>query len=399
MTWQFCRYVDSIEGTNYADDYIDLAAVGQIGDMGSLLPIENRYIVYEGLKESNIKNSFLKSILKKQAYVITGKENATWQEIAFATNATVIAFYITPLINALIRMGTMEEKKRLFLGIVDGSRLVPSGKRGEKGQLVRVDVESVRECINAKSRQKKTQNLAVERMEYKIFKYDLLENKVLLITLDEEDNFPSELNGLIANQLCSKYKRPTIIGREDGFGMVKGSARAPGETELTDFKQFLLDSHLFSLAQGHARALGAHIPAENIDRFLKYSNEKLANVDFGENCYDINFARFSSEEDISNLIFDIGNHKDLWGQGMAEPLIAIDAIPIEDYNVQVMGANQDTLKITYNGVSYLKFHAEELIEDITSSNNRQLNIVGRANINEWCGEKTAQIFIDSYEIF
>lgn len=28
VTWQFCRYFDSIKGTSYADEFIDLAALG-----------------------------------------------------------------------------------------------------------------------------------------------------------------------------------------------------------------------------------------------------------------------------------------------------------------------------------------------------------------------------------
>ena len=66
-----------------------------------------------------------------------------------------------------------------------------------------------------------------------------------------------------------------------------------------------------------------------------------------------------------------------------------------------MGSNQDTLKIEYNGMSFLKFRATEMIEEINSlPADKMLNftIVGRCNINEWMGRKTPQIFIDDYEI-
>ena len=43
--------------------------------------------------------------------------------------------------------------------------------------------------------------VAVARLEQKIFKHDLLENQILFIRLEEDDKFPSELNGLIAMQL------------------------------------------------------------------------------------------------------------------------------------------------------------------------------------------------------
>lgn len=86
---------------------MDLAALGIVGDMGSMLSLENRYIVYTGLDINHIKNDFFKCLLNKQAYSITGKQSASWQEIVNKLNPICIAFYIVPLINALIRVGTM----------------------------------------------------------------------------------------------------------------------------------------------------------------------------------------------------------------------------------------------------------------------------------------------------
>jgi single-stranded-DNA-specific exonuclease len=41
VVWQFCRYVDSVTGHDYAMYFTDLAALGIIGDMGGLNEIEN----------------------------------------------------------------------------------------------------------------------------------------------------------------------------------------------------------------------------------------------------------------------------------------------------------------------------------------------------------------------
>jgi single-stranded-DNA-specific exonuclease len=65
VVYQFCRYVDSLYNRNWADDYLDLAAWGIIGDMGSVLDMENRYIIYKGLSKEHIKNDFLKCLLNK----------------------------------------------------------------------------------------------------------------------------------------------------------------------------------------------------------------------------------------------------------------------------------------------------------------------------------------------
>lgn len=399
VVYQFCRYIDSITGNDWADDYIDLAAWGIIGDMGSMIDMENRYIVERGLSEENIKNDFFKCLLNKQAYSITGKMNASWSDIVAATNAISVAFYIVPMVNAMIRVGTMPEKERLFLAFVDGGRLIPSGKRGAKGTMERADVESARECTNAKSKQNKMKEQAVERLEAKIFKHDLLENKILFVRLEEDDNFPSEMNGLIAMQLSAKYKKPTIVARLNNQGYDRGSARGMNQSELRDFRQFLLDTDMFEYAQGHANAFGISIPDQKLREFHAYANEALANIDFGENSYDVNFIRDAAAADLAKLVMELGSAGDVWGQGNPQPLVYVHSITVNPSNIRVMGANQDTIKIEANGMPYIKFHAKDLIEELKGRTEPfTMEIVGKPNLNEWMGRVSPQMFIEDYEI-
>jgi single-stranded-DNA-specific exonuclease len=399
VVYQFCRYVDSLYNRNWADDYLDLAAWGIIGDMGSVLDMENRYIIYKGLSKEYIKNDFLKCLLNKQAYSITGKQGASWNDIVEKTNPISIAFYIVPLVNAMIRMGTMPEKERLFMAFIDGSQMVPCNKRGAKGTFERVDIESARECTNAKSKQDKTKLEVVERLEAKIFKHDLLENKVLFVRLEDTDRFPSELNGLIAMQLAAKYKKPTIVARLNDQGFDRGSARGMNQSELKDFREFLLGSGMFEYAQGHANAFGISIPDDKLKEFHDYANEALAAIDFGENVYDVNFVRGADSKDLYDLVIDLASQNGIWGQNNSEPVVCVEDIIISPRDVRVMGSNQDTLKIEYNGMSYLKFRAKELIEHISKFPDKmKITVVGRCNLNEWGGRKTPQIFIDDCEI-
>ena len=399
VVYQFCRYIDSLNDTDWANDYMDLAAVGVIGDMGSMLSMENRYLAYTGLSVKYIQNEFLKAVLEKQAYSITGQMGASWPTIVEKTDAIAIAFYVVPLINAMIRVGTMEEKELLFLAFIDGSRLVPCNKRGAKGTMERADVEAVRVCTNAKSAQNRMKEKAVEKLEAKIFKYDLLENKVLFVRLDEDDEFPAELNGLIATQLANKYKKPTIVARLNNEGFNRGSARGLNQSELKDFRQFLLNTEMFEYAQGHANAFGVSIPDYKLREFHTYANEALRTVDFGENAYDVNFCRNASDADLGALICDIGNAGGIWGQNNAEPLVYITNIRVSPSNVRVMGANKDTVRIDYNGVSFLKFKATDFLMEMNAQDGEfTMEIVGRCNLNEWGGRTTPQIFIDDYDI-
>ena len=401
VVYQFCRYIDSVNGQNWADDYLDLAAWGIIGDMGSVLDMENRYIIYEGLSKEHIKNDFLKCLLNKQAYSITGKMGATWDDIVEKTNPISVAFYIVPLVNAMIRVGTMPEKERLFMAFIDGSQMVPCNKRGAKGTMERVDVESTRECVNAKSKQDKTKLEAVERLEAKIFKHDLLENKVLFVRLEDTERFPSELNGLIAMQLAAKYKKPTIVARLNDQGFDRGSARGMNQSELRDFREFLLGSGMFEYAQGHANAFGISIPDDKLRDFHEYANEALKDIDFGENVYDVNFVRGADSKDLYDLVIDLGSQNGIWGQGNAEPVVCVENILCSPRSIRIMGSNQDTLKIEYNGMSYLKFRAKDLIEKINkhpADAQLSITVVGRCNLNEWGGRISPQLFIDDCEI-
>ena len=299
VTWQFCRYYDSIKGTSYADEYIDLAALGIVSDMMSMLSLENRYIVHTGFK--NIQNYFFKALCEKQAFSMGGK-----------VTPITVAFYITPLINAMIRAGSMEEKERCFTAFIDGHQLVPSQKRGAKGTYEEVAIESARECTNARAKQNRVLDKVVEELEIKIAKHDLLENKILFIRLEDED-FPPELNGLCAMKLSAKYKKPTIVARLNEEGEIKGSLRGLNDSELVSFKDFLDKSGYFTFTAGHDNAAGCGILDKNLATFHEYANKELADMDFGESWYEVNFERIAADGDIQDLIYDIASHEDLWG--------------------------------------------------------------------------------------
>ena len=396
VVYQFCRYLDKTWNLSYADKYMDLAAWCIIGDMGSMLELENRYIVKEGLK--NINNKLLWALMEKQAYSITGIMSPSKQQLIDAMNPISIAFYIVPLVNAMIRVGTMDEKRRLFEAFIDGDKMIPSGKRGAKGTMERAGVEAARECSNARNRQNKSLEIAMDKTEIKIHKYDLLENRILFVRLDEEDTFPSELNGLLAMKLSAKFKRPTIVARLNEEGFNRGSMRGLNQSELVSFKDFLTESGMFEYVQGHDNAAGCSIPNSRLSDFHKWANNALVGIDFGENCYDINFDRIAADDDLADIICDIGAHSGIWGQQNPEPLIHVTDINISASDVQVMGKNKDTVKFEKFGIAYMKFHAKDLIEELNKHPDMKIEVVGRANLNEWGGKVTPQIFIEDIEV-
>lgn len=353
--------------------------------MGSVLNLENRYIMLEGFK--HIKNYFFQCAVEKQSYSMNDE-----------VTPISVAFYIVPMMNAMIRMGTMEEKERLFLGLIDGHKKVPCHKRGAKGTLEEVAIESLRECTNAKSKQNRITDQMVEELEQKIFKYDLLENKILFVRLDDDNDYPQEINGLCAMKLAAKYKRPTILARLNDEGYDRGSIRNVSDCELTDLKKFLNESGYFEWVQGHANAAGASILDSNLRAFHEYANEALKDINFNEGMYDVNFIREPDASDLEELVFDLAKDTSIWGQGNPEPMIFVPNIYLGAKDYKIIGTNKDTVRFEKNNVVFIKFHAADLIEKLQKCNEIKISVVGKPNINVWMGYESAQIMIEDYEV-
>lgn len=370
-----------------SQNYLDLVALGEVSDVMNMTGLENRWICDYGL--SHVNNKFFKELVEKQEFSLKTNEKPLDQ--------MGVAFYITPLINALIRVGSSLEKERLFQAFITPDIMVDSTKRGEKGMKETIAIQSVRNCVNAKSRQTRERDKAAELLDIQIIENCLDENKILILNADELDT-PTTLTGLCAMGVAAKYKKPVMLGRitPDGKTM-KGSIRNKDGSPLRDFKKFLTDSGYMEYVEGHANASGWACPVANIDKLLEYANRELANVDFSEGLFDIDFLIKSKDFNLSALVKDLSKGDKYWGQGCPQPVIAVENIKPQDLNI--IGSNADTLRFTYNGTTFVKFKCKDLIEEIRYIKDEYFfNIIGRANINRWGGRETPQILIDELEI-
>ena len=68
VTWQFCRYIDILMGTSYADEYIDLVALGNCADMMDTRSIETKHLINKGFKQENLKNPFIYEMANKNHF-------------------------------------------------------------------------------------------------------------------------------------------------------------------------------------------------------------------------------------------------------------------------------------------------------------------------------------------
>ena len=130
----------------------------------------------------------------------------------------------------------------------------------------------------------------------------------------------------------------------------------------------------------------------------KIADTDLADYDFSNNVYEVNFERPAVAYDLNDLITEIALNEAIWSTNNKEPLIYITDLNFNARDIQIMGTHKDTVKIEKNGIAFMKFHAIDLINEIQELGEIKMNLVGRANLNSWMGRITPQIFIENYEI-
>lgn len=390
VTYKFCEVLDDKLGISQAHNYIDLAALGEIADVMDRTEVETNYIMMEGLK--NIHNEGFRTLIEAQAYSLKEKAVSPYPGLT----PIDIAFYIAPLINAITRVGTVSEKETMFYCFIEPNKAMPSSKRGARpGDIEYAAEQTARVGKNAKARQDRLKEQAMGIIDFKIQKDGLDDNNIILVELDGSDNIPQELTGLIAMNVVSKYHKPVMIGRRNNSNEIQGSIRSDGNfAGLPSFKKFLEESGLISYTAGHDNAAGWGLNGDKVDALLNFANTHLKAEDF-ENCYIVDYI-LNGEDYNDELLAAIASHPEYFGNHIDEVKFVITNIPL--IQVMPMGTNKDSMKISYNGIDYVRFKDEKFVEEVMSNRTKKLTIYGRANLNEWMGKKSVQVFIDDYDL-
>ena len=390
VVYKFCEVLDELLGIKQAQEYMDLVALGEIADVMDRTYSETNYLMLKGLK--NIKNKGFQTLLEAQSYSLKEKATYPW----YGLTPIDIAFYIAPLINALTRVGSMKEKEAMFYCFIEPDRILPSTKRGAKpGDTETAAEQTARVGKNAKARQDKLKEKAIDLIDFKIQKNDLASNNIILVEVEPEDNIPPELTGLVAMAIVNKYNKPVMIGRRNDNNEINGSIRSSGNfAGLPSFKQFLEESSLINYVAGHDAAAGFGINGFNADKLLSYSNEKLDDNAFAK-CYTVDYI-LDGRENINPLLESLAEHPEFFGNHIDEIKVVIKNISLA--SVMAMGANKDSMKINFNNIDYVRFKDATFTEEVFSNRMKTLTVYGRINLNTFAGRTTTQVFIDDYDL-
>ena len=397
IVYKFLKAIDDELWEDYADKMLDIVALGNISDVMDMRECETRYYVDLGL--SKIRSKLFKALIEKQSYSMNG-----------VVNITSVQFYVTPILNSMIRVGSAEDKDLLFRAFIETDEVFKYKKRGETEESDEdIYTRAARLCYNAKNRQGKDVQKGVDAIDELIKEKEIYKDKVMFINVS--DILGETLTGLVAIKIAEKYNRPCLLlrrqkVREDGSLYYGGSCRNFDNSPIESLKDFLDSTGTFEFVQGHDNAAGISIPRENVTKSIELCNERLADVDF-QKCFNVDFDMECDDLSVA-FIKAIDEMKDIFGQGIKEPLVHIKNIPIWSDNFFVMGKKLNSWKIINDeGYAFVKFNVDvdkdEVLQRYNSNLDREedyslgvIDVVGTVSINNYNNILTPQIIIKDY---
>ena len=346
IVYEFLRAIDDLDWTTYAEEYLDLVALAQVSDVMDLRSFPTRYYVNQGLCQ--ISNKMLNALIEAQDYSMKSK-----------VNPTTVAWFITPILNAMIRIGSYEERELLFRAFIEDYEEFDYKKRSREVIKENIYDRAARLCKNAKSRQDKIRDKLYSELESMVDYND----KVSIIVAENTD---PGIVGLSAMKLADSIKRPVVVLRDIGNGILGGSLRNYDNSPITDLKELLNQTGLFK-AMGHANAAGTEIAQSNLQTAKDILNEQLRDIVY-DSSYLCDFIVDFEEMDIP-FITDIDSYDWVWCTGIKEPIVAVTNISVNRDDMHLQGKNRDSITFEHEGVKYVMFKMSEDNELLQFVNN------------------------------
>ena len=397
VVYRFLQALDDENWNEFADDYLDLCALANISDVMDMRSFETRYLTDLGLL--NINNKCFKALIDAQNYSMNGK-----------VNIHNIQWYITPILNGMIRIGSKEEKELLFKAFIEQDEFFEYKKRATKDKPAETIQESIydraaRLCKNAKSRQDKQKEKSVEQIA-EIAQSIPFDDKVVMI--DTSDILDTGLTGVVAIKIAEMFNKPCILlnkflDKKTGKITYGGSARNVNHSPIESFKDIVNSTNVFNFGKGHANAFGVNLDLDKKDEAINVMNNILRDVEY-DSTYRVDFILDIEDVDIK-LITELARFEDIVCQGIEEPMLAVENISLTKDCFEIFGKNEDTISFTIDEIKYIQFKCKEgnplydFLQNAWSSDDCvTFNLVGKSTINEYNGIRTPQIIIEDVDV-
>lgn len=390
VVYKVLQKIDELRHTeNGCAFYLDLVALGLTGDMMDMRNPETNYYITEGFKQVN--NPFFVYLADKNEFSMKGKYNPH-----------SVAWYIVPFINAVTRVGDDADKLLVFESMLTwkAGQLVPSDKRGAKNEEELRVVQAVRHASNVKRHQDDEKKKLLEEMYTKIEKYHLADEPIIIIQNKgvQDDDPIRGITGLVANSIMSTYTKPTLIlnevtDSETGETVWSGSGRGFATAGIDNWRDFIVSTGDAIFAQGHAMAFGVAFTVDGLESFKGHIRGIFGTTIF-EKTYDVDFV-WTMSDDFDQTIIDIARYKDVWGQGVPEPIIAIEHVKLTDpITINLLAKGTLRIDLKPKQTSIIKFGSN--VEEYSNLLDKTITVIGTCEINDWNGEYPQIKIIDYF---
>jgi single-stranded-DNA-specific exonuclease len=215
-------------------------------------------------------------------------------------------------------------------------------------------------------------------------------------------NWHEGLIGIVASRIKDKYGKPTIIISVKG-DVGKGSARSITGFDIGSDILKAVKLNILEKGGGHKMAGGFTIKKNNIDKFRDFLIKSYERKNFNEikksNIYlDAQIAPSALNEEFYKDI----NYLAPFGPGNSEPRFVIE-------NIQVISSKIISDKHIFSILrgkdgSIFKGYAWNAKNGpldlyLTNNSKKNINIVGKMQLNEWQGKKNIDFLIEDISLF
>ena len=219
--------------------FLKIVAIGTIADVVPLIG-ENRVLAKLGLEGLQVPVNFgLKSLI--EAAGLDGK----------AITSSDVGFRIAPRINAVGRLGDVEQVIRLFTSTDEEQTRILAGEMNRLNRERQQIEDQILKCIE-------------ERFDAEP---ELVSDWVIVV---DGEGWHRGVIGIAATKLTERFHRPVlVISREGDQGY--GSGRAPNGFQLLCALDHCRD--LFGRFGGHAQAVGFQLPISRLGELRRIVND------------------------------------------------------------------------------------------------------------------------------
>lgn len=352
------KVANALLDSEMPDTYWGLAAIGTVADLVPMTD-ENRTIVKKGLKILNETMPPSISALLEQA-----KYNDQVTE-------ETIGFLIGPRLNAVGRLDDASLAAELLMAD-DYEEALFLAEQVEHFNLERKEI---------------VQAIAEEALQMAASYVERGDQFLVLA----QHGWHEGVLGIVASRIVETYHLPTmVLNIDDEKGHAKGSARSIEQVSM--FEALSIQTDYIEKFGGHHMAAGLTMSIEYVDTLRDNLNKWMKQMFEGVSLQPT--KRIDARLDLEDVTVDnIQAIQRLrpFGMGFNKPVFQLSGLQVQQ--TKAIGQQQNHLKLSFDGtlLQALFWNQGQLASELMVG--QSIDILGELQINEWNGNRTAQVIL------